>query len=106
MKTLMLGWLSLLLVGTVLSAQNQAPIRSLLRVHSSHSQAGHGLRLADGDLFISTDRSVESLGSLAQNVTLLPPPWLRVRQLVVGSPQDFATLNAALADNRVGEQSG
>ncbi len=106
MKTMMLGGLTLLLFGTGLSAQSQAPIRSLLRIHSSSSQSGHGLELTDEDVFIATDRSVELIASLAQNGSLLPPSWLRERKTTTGSPAAFATLTAVLADNQVGEQSG
>jgi hypothetical protein len=106
MKTITRGWLSLLLLGTALSAQSQTPIRSLLRVHSSHSQSGHGLELTDEDVFIATDRSVERIASLAQNGSLLPPSWLRESKTAIGSPADFATLTAVLTDNQVGQQAG
>ncbi len=106
MKAMMLSGLTLLLFGAGLSAQNQAPIRSLLRVHSSSSQSGHGQELTDEDVFIATDRSVERIASLAQNGSLLPPSWLHETKTATGSPADFATLTAVLADNQVGEQSG
>ena len=106
MKTAALGWLSLLLFGNVLSAQDQRPPRSLLRVHSNSYQEGHGFLLSDGDLFIAVDRSVESIGSLAQTGNPLPPPWLHQRQIAIGSAKDFASLTAVLAENRVGQQTG
>jgi hypothetical protein len=106
MKTITLGGLSLLLFGTALFAQFQTPIRSLLRVHSNYSQDGHGLRLIDEDVFIATDRSVERIGSLAQNGNLLPPSWLHERTVAIGSRTAFATLSALLADNRVSQQAG
>ena len=107
MKALTLGWLLLLLLGMGLSAQAQPPIpRALLRVHASYLLAGHGLHLVDSDLFISIDRSVTAVVSLANNTNPLPPGWSRQSKSAFGSPEDFATLVAVLADNRIAQQTG
>jgi len=107
MKITTLGWLLLLHLGSGLSAQTPPQIpRTLLRLHSTYRQAGHGLRLSDGDLFIWTDRSTTNIVSQASNTSLLPPPWVRDSKTAIGSSADFATLTAVLADNQIGQQTG
>lgn len=107
MQLTVVGGLLLLSVVLEGSAQAQTSIpRALLRVHSSFSQGGHGLHLADGDLFVATDRTVLGIVSRANNAGTLPPPWTFESKAATGSPRDFATLVAVLADNRIAQQTG
>jgi hypothetical protein len=107
MKITTLGWLVLLHLGIGLSAQAQPPLtRTLLRLHSTFRQAGHGFRFIDDDIFIWTDRSTTVITSQASNTSPLPPPWFRESKTAIGSPADFATLTAVFADNQIGQQTG
>lgn len=104
-RPLPLAALALALLCPPSFAQGLGP-RALLRVRADFSQAGHGLRLLNQDLFVAADRSVQA--NLVANAThvSLQNYWQTRRFSGVAPPAAFAELGRALAEARIGTLDG